>query len=119
MLIYPTLQIEGLCVCSESHRCEGVGVFSVVHEGQQQAVMVDLNLGLLQGRRHSFLHLWVAEAGDAGLGKREDDMDTITQNPEAEQSLNGGENVDAVSVDDGVIWRDTCDIYQRTTDPFI
>lgn len=69
--------------------------------------MVDLDLGLFHGRRHSLLDVRVAEAGDAGLGRREDYVDTISPDAKAEQCLYGGEDVNAVSVDDGIIWRDT------------
>ncbi len=62
--------------------------------------MVDMNLGLLHGCRHGLLDNRVAEAGDAGLRRRKDEMDTRSLDAKAEQSLYGGEDVDAVSIDD-------------------
>lgn len=81
-------------------------LISIVHLGQQ-AVMVDLDLGLFHGCRHSFLDVRVAEAGHARLRRWEDYMDTISPDAKAEQSLYGGEDVNAVSVNNGIIWRDT------------
>lgn len=34
-------------------------------------------------------------------------MDTMSPDAKTEQCLHGGENIDAVSVDDGIIWKDT------------
>lgn len=109
-LTHSTPQMEVLCVGGEGHGCERIGTFvvSVVHPGQQ-AVTVDVDLGLLHGRHCGLLDDGVAEAREgAGLGgRREDDMDATSPDAEAEQSLCGGEDVDGVSVDDGIIWKNT------------
>lgn len=68
--------------------------------------MVDLHFCVLQGCRHGLLDRQVAEAEDARLGGREDEMDTMSPHAETEQRLHGGENIDAVSVDDGVVWKE-------------
>lgn len=78
---------------------------SVVDPGQQ-AVMVDLHFFVLQGCCHGLLDRQVAEAEDARLGGREDEMDTMSPHAETEQRLHGGENIDAVSIDDGVVWKE-------------
>ncbi|TNN26450.1 hypothetical protein EYF80_063413 [Liparis tanakae] len=93
---------EGLPVGGEGHGGERLRVPPVVHQGQQAAA-VDPHLGLLQGRRHGFLHDGVAEAG--GGARREDQVDAAPPDAEAQQSLGGGEDVDAAPVDDGVAWR--------------
>lgn len=99
--------MEGLRVGGEPHRRERVLVFvSVVHLGQQ-AVTVDLDFGILHGRRHSLLDRRVAEAGDARLGGCEDEMDTMSPDAKTEQRLHGGENIEAVSIDNGMVWEDT------------
>lgn len=79
---------------------------SVVHLGQH-AVMVDLDLGLRHGCHHSLLDIRVAKAGGGGLRRCEDQVDTISLDTEAQQSLHSGEDIDAVSVDNGIIWSNT------------
>lgn len=100
---HSALQTERLCVSSERHRGQQVRFFlPVVHLGQQ-AVTVDPDLRLLHGRRHCFLNLRVAKAEDASLRWRENQMDPTPLDAETQQCLNGGINIDAVPVDDGII----------------
>ena len=77
-------------------------MFAIVHLSQQ-AVIVDLDFGLLHARRHSLLHFWVAEAGAAGFAWWKYQMDTRSLDAETEQSLHGGVDINAVSIDDGII----------------
>lgn len=65
--------------------------------------MMDLNLGLLQGRHHRLLHLRLAEAQHAGLGSGEGHVDAMSLDANFLQRLHSGENVDAVAIDNGVI----------------
>lgn len=99
---HAALQTEGLLLRGEGHRRERTIISADVHPGQQ-AVAVDLDLGLLEGRGHGALHHGVAQAGVAAPGRREDQVDATPPDAEAEQGLRGGEDVDAVPVDDGVI----------------
>ena len=69
--------------------------------------MVDLELGLRHGCHHSLLDIRVAKAGGGGLRRCEDQVYTMSLDTEAEQRLHSGEDIDAVSVDNSVIWRDT------------
>lgn len=100
---YTTVQVERLSIGGEGRWCEGVRVFAIVHLSQQ-AVVVDLDLGLLHGRHHGSLHSWITEAGDSRFRRREDEMDTRSTDTKAEQSLHCGVDIDVVSVHDGVIW---------------
>lgn len=106
-MTYSTLQMERRCVSGEGHGGEQVRLFfTVIHLGQQ-AVTVDPDLGFLQGRQNCLLHRRVAEGRDAGLGGCEEQMDTMSLDPETEQRLHGGEDIQAASIDDGIICTDT------------
>lgn len=106
LLLNPThsaLQAKRLAVAAERHRLQPVELLAaVVHLGQQAAA-VDPHLGLCQGREHRRLYCRVAEAGRPRLGGREDEMDATSADGEAEQRLHGGEDVQAVPVDDSVV----------------
>lgn len=98
--------MQGLAAGGEGHGGERVELWlSVVHVGQQ-AVVVDLNLGPLQGRHHRLPHLWLAEARGGGLSSSEDQVDATTLDAQFLQRRHSGENVDAVAIDNGVIWTD-------------
>lgn len=99
--------MQRLAAGGEGHGGERLELWlPLVHVGQQ-AVVVDLNLGLLQGRHHRLLHLRVAEARGGGLRNSEHHVDTPTLDAQFLQRLHGGENVHAVAIDDGVIWTQT------------
>lgn len=72
----------------------------------QQAVLVDLNPSLLQGRHHCLLHLKVVKAGGGGWRRGKGHVDASTLDAQLLQSLHSGKNVDAVAIDDGVICTD-------------
>lgn len=99
--------MERLAVSGERHRHEPVGM--LVAEGHlgQQAVTVDLDLSLLHGCHHSLLNLQVAEAGDSGLWRGEDEVDTTSLHAHTEQRFHSGEHIDTIAIDDSVFWRDT------------
>lgn len=114
-LTHSALQMQRLAAGGEGHRGERVQLrLSLVHVGQQ-AVAVDLNLSLLQGRHHRLLHLRVAEARGGGLRNREGHVDATTLDAEFLQRLHSGEDVDAVAIDDDVICTDRQTRMQRCT----
>ena len=67
--------------------------------------MVELHLGLLQGRHHRLLHLRVARA-PGGLGDSQGHVDASALDAKFLQRRHGGEHVQAVAIDNGVIWAD-------------
>lgn len=106
-MTYSTLQMERRRVSGEGHGGEQVRLlFAMIHLGQQAAT-VDPDLGFLQGRHNCLLHRRVTEGGDAGLRGGEEQMDTMSLDPEAEQRLHGGEDIQAAAIDDGIICTDT------------
>lgn len=98
--------MQRLAAGAEGHGGERLGLrLSLVDVGQQ-AVVVNLNPSLLQGRHHRPLHLRVAEARGGRLRNGERHVDTTTLDAKFLQRLHGGKNVDAVAIDNGVIWTD-------------
>lgn len=95
--------MQRLAAGGEWHRGELDGSWvSLVHEGQQ-AVMMNLNLSLLQGCHYHLFHLRLTEAQHAGLRSSEDHMDPMSLDTKFLQRLHSGENINAVAIDDGVI----------------
>lgn len=104
-MTHSTLQMQWLAAGGEGGGGERLELRLPLVQLGQQAVLVDLNPGLLQGRHHRLLHLRVAEAGGGGRSG-EGHVDARTLDAQPLQSLHSGEDVQAVAIDDGVICTD-------------